>query len=38
MHEKLIKLCEKITKETQEKLKKDNLACECNLEGIFTAL
>lgn len=32
MQEKLKKFCDKITKEGQEYLRKQNLACECNLQ------
>jgi len=32
MEEKLKMLCEKITKETQERLKKSNLDCQVNLD------
>jgi hypothetical protein len=35
MDEKLKKLCEKITKESQERLKTDKLDCECNLNKVI---
>ena len=33
MNEKIIKLCEKITAQQQERLRKSDLACETNLKN-----